>query len=30
VKQDGQWANPLEERRVVAVVGAFEKLPAAC
>jgi len=29
VKQDGLWANPLEERRVLAVVRAFEKLPAA-
>jgi hypothetical protein len=28
VKQDGLWANPLEERRVEAVVRAFEKLPA--
>jgi membrane complex biogenesis BtpA family protein len=28
VKQDGKWANPLEERRVAAVVRAFEKLPA--
>lgn len=28
VKQDGWWANPLEERRVRAVVRAFEKLPA--
>ena len=27
VKQDGLWANPLEERRVAAVVRAFEKLP---
>jgi len=26
VKQDGQWANALEEKRVVAVVRAFEKL----
>jgi len=26
VKKDGQWANPLEEKRVVAVVRAFEKL----
>ena len=26
VKQDGQWANPLEEKRVAAVVRAFEKL----
>jgi membrane complex biogenesis BtpA family protein len=29
VKQDGLWANPLEERRVLAVVRAFEELPAA-
>lgn len=29
VKQDGLWANPLEERRVEAVVRAFGKLPAA-
>ena len=28
VKQDGLWANPLEERRVEAVVRAFEELPA--
>ncbi|MBS1842315.1 MAG: BtpA/SgcQ family protein [Acidobacteria bacterium] len=28
VKRDGNWANPLEERRVEAVVRAFEKLPA--
>jgi hypothetical protein len=26
VKQDGQWANPLQEKRAVAVVRAFEKL----
>lgn len=26
VKQDGQWANPLDEKRVVAVARAFEKL----
>ena len=28
VKQDGLWANPLEEKRVLSVVQAFEKLPA--
>jgi predicted TIM-barrel enzyme len=28
VKQDGLWANPLDERRVEAVVRAFEKLGA--
>jgi predicted TIM-barrel enzyme len=30
VKQDGLWENPLDERRVLAVVRAFQKLPAPC
>jgi membrane complex biogenesis BtpA family protein len=30
VKQDGLWANPLNERRVLAVVRAFQRLPAPC
>jgi predicted TIM-barrel enzyme len=30
VKQDGLWENPLDERRVLAVVQAFQKLPAPC
>jgi len=29
VKQDGLWENPLEERRVLAVVRAFQRLSAA-
>jgi len=30
VKQDGLWENPLDERRVLAVVRAFQRLPAPC
>ena len=30
VKQDGLWANQLDERRVLAVVRAFQRLPAPC
>jgi membrane complex biogenesis BtpA family protein len=30
VKQDGLWENPLDERRVLAVVRAFQGLPAPC
>ncbi len=29
VKRDGKWENPLEKKRVAAVVKAFEKLPGA-
>jgi membrane complex biogenesis BtpA family protein len=30
VKRDGLWENPLDERRVLAVVRAFQRLPAHC
>jgi uncharacterized protein len=30
VKEDGLWANQLDERRVLALVRAFQKLPAPC
>src|SRR6266481_6941855 len=30
VKQDGLWENPRDERRVLAVVRAFQRLPAPC
>lgn len=30
VKRDGLWANQLDETRVLAIVGAFQRLPAAC
>jgi len=30
VKQDGLWENPLDERRVLALVRAFQRLPAHC
>jgi len=30
VKLDGLWENPLDERRVLAIVRAFQRLPAPC